>query len=76
MRHRRHSNTKGGQARPSAQPTYHISRIDPLTLIQVIELLTNLTAAVKRNEPDVFTFHLYKDFDAETNKEQLVLVEK
>lgn len=45
-------------------------------IIKVVELLTNLTAAVQKNEPDVFSFHLYKDFDAETGKEQLVLMEK
>ena len=38
--------------------------------------MTNLTAAVEKNESGVFSFHLYKDFDQEAGKEQLVLVEK
>ncbi|OJD40277.1 antibiotic biosynthesis monooxygenase [Diplodia corticola] len=45
-------------------------------LDRVVELLTDLTSSVQKNEPGVFSFHLYKDFDAETGKEQLVLVEK
>ncbi|GAQ46936.1 hypothetical protein ANI_1_3436014 [Aspergillus niger] len=42
----------------------------------VAELLTKLTACVKKNEPGVLSFHLYKDFDRETGQEELVLVEK
>ncbi|KAL9119555.1 MAG: hypothetical protein Q9187_003891 [Circinaria calcarea] len=45
-------------------------------LDRVVELLSNLTKAVEKNEPGVFSFHLYKDFNAESGKEQLILVEK
>lgn len=43
---------------------------------RVIELLTNLTETAKQKEPDLFSYHLYRDFDRETNQEELVLVEK
>ena len=74
MRHRRYPDAqdwKAGQSMP-------ISILFSLSLIivQIVELLSNLTKAVQKNEPDVFSFHLYKDFDQETGKEQLVLVEK
>ncbi|RDK36539.1 hypothetical protein M752DRAFT_311078 [Aspergillus phoenicis ATCC 13157] len=48
----------------------------PGKLDRVAELLTKLTACVKKNEPGVLSFHLYKDFDRETGQEELVLVEK
>lgn len=44
--------------------------------IEVAGLLMDLTSAVKASEPDVFSFHLYKGFDAEKANEQLVLTEK
>ncbi|KAF4303991.1 hypothetical protein SLS57_005313 [Botryosphaeria dothidea] len=48
----------------------------PGKLDRVVELLTNLTSVVEKNEPGVQSFHLYKDFDAAVGNEQLVLVEK
>ncbi|KAL3421019.1 hypothetical protein PVAG01_07464 [Phlyctema vagabunda] len=48
----------------------------PGKIDRVAELLTNLTAVVQKKEPGVFSFHLYRDFDQEKGKEQLVLVEK
>ncbi|KAF3404577.1 hypothetical protein DPV78_003375 [Talaromyces pinophilus] len=43
---------------------------------KVVELPTNLTASVLKNEPGVSSFHLFKDFDRESGKEELVLVER
>ncbi|KAL1602882.1 hypothetical protein SLS59_004537 [Nothophoma quercina] len=74
MRHRRYPDAqdwKAGQSMPISI-LFSLS----LTIVQIVELLSNLTKAVQKNEPDVFSFHLYKDFDQETGKEQLVLVEK
>jgi len=54
----------------------NLSLLTLLTHAQVVELLSSLTTAVKANEPGVFSFHLYKDFDRESGDEELVLVEK
>lgn len=43
---------------------------------QIIELLSNLTTSVQETEPGVFSFHLYKEFDSESDQEKLILVEK
>ncbi|KAI5777595.1 hypothetical protein EDC01DRAFT_635508 [Geopyxis carbonaria] len=49
----------------------------PGKLDRVVELLSNLTTAVKANEHGVTSFHLYEDFDAaHPDQRQLVLVEK
>jgi len=74
MRHHRYSDAQDGKAGQSTP--IPILFFLPLTIVQVVELLSNLTKAVQKNEPDVFSFHLYKDFDQETGKEQLILVEK
>jgi hypothetical protein len=43
---------------------------------EVAELLSNLTKAIIKTKHNVFSFYVYKKFDAESGPEQLVLVEK